>query len=311
MIFGVLTICLGCLCGLFVVLLLAGEAIQAAAPQLHDASHADFKAVIPALFMYVVLGVTFIWLGIGSIMKHRWARALLLLISWSWLVVGVLAMVMMAILMPKLMTSMQANMPSNATMSPAAMTVMMIVLTTIYGFIFVVIPAIWTFFYNSRHVKATCEASNPAPCWTDACPLPVLAICLWAVFSVGTMLLMPFAANGVFPFFGTFLTGMGGTATWMILGGLWGCSGWLMYKLDLRGWWLLLISMVLLSISTTLTYSLHDITEAYQLMGYSEAQIEQIKTTGLGGRYLAWTSLLFTVPLIVYLLFIKRYFRKV
>ena len=31
----------------------------------------------------------------------------------------------------------------------------------VLGVVFVIVPAVWTFFYNSRHVKATCETRDP------------------------------------------------------------------------------------------------------------------------------------------------------
>ena len=68
---------------------------------------------------------------------------------------------------------------------------------------------ICTFFYNSRHVKATCERRDPATRWTDACPLPVLGFCLWLLLGVPMLLIMPLAGHGVMPFFGIFLSAAG------------------------------------------------------------------------------------------------------
>jgi hypothetical protein len=56
------------------------------------------------------LAVALIWLGIGSIKARRWARALLLIFSWSWLVMGVC----MTAVMPFFMAKVMANLPPNA-----------------------------------------------------------------------------------------------------------------------------------------------------------------------------------------------------
>jgi hypothetical protein len=65
------------------------------------------------------------------------------------------------------------------------------------GVVFVLLPAIWTYFYRSPHVKATCEARDPVARWTDACPLPVLGFCLWLLFSVPMLLVMPISGHCV------------------------------------------------------------------------------------------------------------------
>jgi len=179
------------------------------------------------------------------------------------------------------------------------------------GVIFVILPAIWTFFYNSRHVKATCEARNPVACWTDACPLPVLALCLWASFCVPMMLVVPFACHGVAPFFGIFLTGVPGTIFYLALAGLWGCAAWLLYRLDPRGWWLILIAMGVGSVSSLMTFARHDALEMYRLMDYPEAQIEQIQKSGLLlGNNMIWLMSFSLLPFLGYLFFIKKYFHR-
>ena len=58
----------------------------------------------------------------------------------------------------------------------------MVIALLFLGVFFVILPAVWIFFYKSRQVKATCEARDPVARWTDACPLPVLALCLWFLF---------------------------------------------------------------------------------------------------------------------------------
>ena len=308
-VFGIMTLLLGCLCGLFVPLMLAG---QMAAAKVPNAPPANTAAMLPGMAMYGALAVVLIWLGIGSIQARRWARALLLIFSWSWLIMGVF----MTAIMPFVMGKAMANLPPDAKtgrpiMSPAAITGMVIVMTIFFAVFFVLVPAFWTFFYNSRHVKATCEARDPAVRWTDACPLPVLAFCLWTWLAVPMMLIMPLAANGVMPFFGGFISGLPGGLFCVVIAAIWGVAGWWMYRLDARGWWLILVAMVLFMVSALLTYAHHDIIEMYQLMGYPQAMIDQIQKTGLlTGNRMSWLMSVCWLPFLGYLLFIKKYLRK-
>ncbi len=307
MIFGILTLLLGCLCGLFVPLMLFG---QMAAARLHPPS-ANTAAMLPAIVIYGGLAVALIWLGIGSIQARRWARALLLIFSWVWLVAGVVMLIVMSFVMPKVFANMATAAPANQPMPPAAaMHAVMVFMLLFSGVFFVVVPAFWVFFYNSRHVKATCQARDGVTRWTDACPLPVLGLCLWLLFSVPMLLLMPLSAHGVVPFFGMFLSGAPGSLICLLFAAVWAYAAWLIYHLKSEGWWLILLVMVLSMVSALATFAHHDMLEMYRLMGYPKAQIDQMQKTGLmTGNSITWLMTLSVVPVLGYLLFVKRYFR--
>ena len=307
-VFGILTILLGCLTGLLILLMLVGQAVAARNP---NAPPAPLSAILPAILIYVILAVALVWLGIGSIKARRWARALLLIFSWGWLVMGVIALISVAIIMPKILAgAASAGTDANHAAPAAAIAGAMAVVFVIFGVFFVIVPAIWIFFYHSRHVKATCETRDPVTRWTDACPLPVLALCLWLLFAVPMLLLMPIVGHGVIPFFGMFLTGLPGTLLCLAIAALWAYAAWLLYKLDVRGWWLILIAFVVFMVSSVMTYARHDITEMYQLMGYPQAQIDQIQKTGLlTGNRMAWIMSFTMLPFLGYILFVKKYLR--
>jgi len=307
LVFGILTILLGSMTGLLLLLMLVG---QVAARSTH-APMAPISALLPALFIYGILAVALIWLGIGSTMARRWARALLLIFSWSWLVMGVFAVLGVVVFLPIVLENVRAAAPAGQPAMPAAaIGVIMVITCLMLGVFFIVVPAVWIFFYKSRHVKATCEARDPVTRWTDACPLPVLGLCVWLMFSAPMMLVMPIMGHGVMPFFGTFLTGLPGTVFCLAIAALWAWCAWLLYKLDARGWWLILFAMVLFTVSAVMTYTRHDMIEIYQLMGYPQEQIDQIQKTGLlTGNRMAWIMLFSTLPFLGYILFVKQYLR--
>jgi hypothetical protein len=220
----------------------------------------------------------------------------------------------MVIAMPFFMSKTFANLPANPNgqpaMPPGAITGMVIGMTLFFGFFFVLLPAVWIFFYNSRHVKATCETRDPVTRWTDACPLPVLALSLWLLFAVPMLLLMPVMGHSVIPFFGMLLSGLPGSLMCLAVAALWAWCAWLLYKLDVRGWWLILIAIVAYTVSALVTFSRHSMLEMYQLMGYPQAQIDQIQKMGLfTGNSMAWWTVIFMVPFLGYLLFVKKYLR--
>jgi hypothetical protein len=218
----------------------------------------------------------------------------------------------MAFMMPRALA--QQSAANGAAGTPATPSVPVGVIMTFMlffmGIFFVLLPAIWVYFYKSPNVKATCEVRDPATRWTDACPLPVLAASLWLLVGVLMMLLMSIAAHGVMPFFGMFLTGLPGSLLRLVMAALFVYAAWLLYKLDVHGWWLVLITLLVMLVSTLLTYARHDVIEVYQLMGYSQAQIDQLQKTGLfTGHRMNWLMALCMVPWLGYILFIKKYFQ--
>lgn len=304
-VFGSLTAFLGLLAALFVPLMILASHLPAQpnAPARPNMS--------PIAAIYAVLAIVLIWLGIGSIMARRWARALLAVWSWSWLVMGLIAIAVLAAMAPQLAQTIRAAQPAGQPPLPeSAQTMMMLIPAVMMSLLFVVLPLIWGLFYSGRNVKATCEARDPVPRWTDRCPLPVLAISLWLAFGALCMLIMP-AFHSIAPFFGILLSGAAGTIFYLCLAAIWAYSAWAIYRLEWRGWWVVFVAMVLFSVSGIVTYSRHDIAELYARMGYATAQVEQMRAVGLFGHStMAWGSWIFTVPILGYLLYIRRFFRR-
>jgi len=306
-VFGVLTILLGCACALFVPLMLFSQIMTVRATD----TPLNLSALLPAMSLYVVLAVALVCLGIGSIKAQRWARALLLIVSWSWLVMGMVMLIAMAFLMPKMLANVAATGSAGHPPIPGFMTTVIIVTLGFFGVFFVMVPGIGAFFYSSRHVKATCEARNPAVCWTDGCPLPVLACSLWLAFGAAMMLILPLTSHSVMPFFGIFLTGVLGTLSYLTVAAIWGYAAWALYELQGWGWWLITIGLCLYLASTLITFSRHDVVEMYRLMGYPEAQIQLLQRSNLlAGSGMMWMMVFCMVPWLAYLIFIKRYFRR-
>jgi hypothetical protein len=303
-VFGILTILLGCLAGLLVLLMLVGQAASA-----RTTGAASLSAILPVLSIYGVLAVALVWLGIGSTMARRWARALLLIFSWTWLIMGVLGFSFMVFMMSRI-HFLDGGAPGHPPTPSPTMGMVMVFMSLVLGVFFAILPAVWTFFYSSRHVKATCETRDPVTRWTDACPLPVLGCCLGLAGSVTTMLIMPIAGHGVMPFFGTFLTGLPGSMLCLAIAALWSYAAWSLYKLEQRGWWLILIALCVFMMSALLTFARHDLMEMYRLMDYPEAQIEQMQKTGLlVGNRMTWLMAFSALPFLGYLLFIKKFLR--
>ncbi len=304
MVLGIFTILFGGLCGLMAATLTLAPA------SIGPGSR--WQNILPALLMYGGLAVAMVWLGIGSILARRWARALLLIFSWSMLVMGLVAVVFTIVWFPQMLAVIQTVEPAGQAPLPPAVTRVLILIPLILITLFMVlVPAVGVLFYRSPHVRATCEARDPVPRWTDACPLPVLAVALWLAATVLMMLMIPFAYRGLFPLFGSLATGVVGSVAALILAAIWGWCAWAFYQLDVRGWWLLVVSVVVFTLSAILTYSRHDLIEVYALMGYPEehlALLRQVNFTSAAA--ICWSTGGWALAVLGYLLFIRRYFRS-
>jgi hypothetical protein len=269
-VFGVLEILFGMLAGLMIPLMLFGQIMASRLNQ--DAM--PLRQTLQGMALYAVIAVTLIWVGIGSFQARRWARALSVIISWSWLLTGVVTVVSMIFLLPTMLKASQQQ--QGAPMPEVAQMIAKLVALTFIGFFFVVVPTIFVCFFQSRHVKATCEAYDPVPRWTDACPLPMLALSLWLGFSALALLLLPVTANGVLPVFGQLISGPVGWFGCAALAGALGYSAWAMYRLRKAGWWSAVGFICLGSASSFLTLSRVDLMDMYRLMGYGERQMDVI-----------------------------------
>ena len=295
-VFGILVILLGCLCALMVPLLFLGLLVAA-----QHGGAMNYQTMIPAALTYLTLATALIWLGIGSIMVRRWARALLLILAWSWLVVGIFSSVSMFFVVPRMM----ATIPAGARVIAKA------VMLVFFAVLFLAIPGILVIFYQNKNVKATCEAHDPVTRWTDRCPLPALALSVWLGLGALSMLLMPLAYHSVLPVFGVLISGLPGTIVFLALAGLWGYLARAAYQLKPVAWWITVAMLVLFTMSNIITFSRIDLAELYQLMGYSEQQIDQIASFSFfSSKTMVWWTALFCLPLFGCLLGVKRYFAR-
>jgi hypothetical protein len=269
----------------------------------------NWRMLVPTVVIYGLLSIVFVWLGIGSIKCRRWARSIALVLSWTWLLVGAAALIMFIWIGPAIFNSAAAA--GGQPMPPAARAIAMVVAVGFLGVFFIIIPGALMLFYGSSHVKATVEALDPQPRWTDACPLPVLAVSLLAAFGAVSMLTMPVAYNGTMPFFGVILSGLMGSAVWTVLAALLAYAAWSIYRLQPAGWWIVALTLIVLTVSNAVTFSRIQLSTLYREMGYPEKQIEQIQQFGVFGptQMVVWT-LVFMAPIIGYLMFVKKYFRR-
>lgn len=302
-VFGILLIIFGGFCTLMVPFAIFG---MIASVFLDKSSAAGMSPtmMIPGILVYVVAAVWFIWMGIGSIKARRWARALLLVTSWIWLVGGIGGLIYLLLFMPDMFDKMGENKQIPAGVALIVKYVAMVFSTVFY----VIIPGVLVLFYGSKNVKATCEFRDPPVRWTDKCPLPALALSLMFGFWAASIPFMGFYGWAI-PFFGTVLNGMRGAAVGI---GIMLLSGYIAsgtYRLNIKAWWGAVLLIIGWAVSAGITFSRVSILEYYERMNFTEQQLDVIKQYGLPqGNSMAIFCGLWFVGFLAYLLYTRRYF---
>ena len=303
LVFGILEIVFGGLCALAALFMLLAMA-AAAAFDAGDSPPMFTGTMIPILLFYVVLSAWFITMGIGSIKARRWARALLVVSSWLWLICGTNGLIGMLLVMPGMYEQMReaGDMPQGLAIF---MECVMIGSIVVFG---VLLPGVLLLFYGNRNVQATCELRDPKVHWTDRCPLPVLALSLVFGLMAASMPMMGFF-GWLMPFFGHVLNGWAGAAVAIIAALVFGYLARGMYRLRKPAWWVGIVVGSAWAISSALTFLRANTVDLFGGMDLPAEQLEMMQelysaqNTGFVLYSHAWFVLF-----IGYMLYVKKYF---
>lgn len=302
-VFGILEIILGGICALAVPMMLFSIILSTTMNKSSDMPM-NIGMMIPGMLFYILSAVWFIWMGIGSIKARRWARALILISSWIWLICGIVGLIAMLVFLPTIYD----QIAQKGQIPKEMVTIMQYAMFGFIAIVYIIIPGVLVLFYGSRNVKATCEFRDPQVRWTDKCPLPVLAMSLMFGFGAGSMVLMGFY-GWVVPFFGYILSGIAGAGIALVSMVLLGYIAWGTYKLDIKAWWCAVLMTIAWAISTGITFSRVSLWDFYAKMNFPEQQLEIMKQF-IMPQYstIAFFFGVWIVAFLGYLLYTRRYF---
>ncbi len=310
-VFGVFQIILGLLAALMVPFAAFGAFMSRLAPGGGAMRPGQFIAGVAS---YAFLAAALIGLGIGSVQMKRWARALTLVTSWYGLITGSLITVLLTAMLPvamrSVLTQAQRNVGAAApTISTGVMAVVLTLIIIFAAFFLVAVPIAFVVFYSRQDVLETVRRRDPIERWTDLTPLPVLGASL--VFAIAAFYaLLAGVSTPLFPFFGRYLTGIPGSACFVVVAVLDSYLAGALFRREVSGWWLAIVLVPLRVLSMALTYRKADTMQAYSKMGMSDAQIQMLSANPMfRGHVLQWWGMISMLLLFGYLLWLKRYFK--
>ena len=292
---GIMELLFGSVCAGFVLLM---AVLTELAPRSGAGAAPPTAAFAMNVVIYSLFAAYFFSVGIGSIRRRRWARALGLIVSWMWLLVGVVSLATLAVLLPRLL-------PNFAPGGPPAVIMAVIFGTTFVLYVF--IPGIFILFYRSRHVQATCEAHDRKVRWTDRAPLPVIGVSL--MFACGAVALLASLSYAAVPLLGTILTGVPAMIVVLAVAGLMALLALQLYRLKLQAWWTLLLFQIAGVIVGTITLLRTNFDELYERMGIMTPQLRALHLGQLYRDPLLWLPIGATwLGFFLFVLWIRRYF---
>lgn len=293
-VFGIVEILGGLCCALLTAIALI--------PLIVSPNDSSIPQIVPGLLVYIFLSIWLIWMAIGTIRARRWARTLMLAGSWLMLAYGILAMGVIFFILPKCYASLEI---------PNEMTSALLIGTYVFmAVIYLLFPTIGILFYGNRNVRATIEHSDPGPSWTDCYPLPVLVLVMMLAMAAASMLMMSFM-NFTMPFFGILVTGWQGAIVLFCCFSICVALAFGAHRLRSVAWWGVLGVLSLGLVSQLITFSRIDLMDFYEVMGYSDQMMQQMRDMNwMDAPMFVAMSLTYAVPTLIYLLLIKRYFEK-
>ena len=295
---------IGAFCVLFMLFSIVG-AIAVTTLGESVFSTMNIGQMILVVILYLLLAVWFVWMGIGSILARKWARALILITSWLWLISGVLGILFILLFMPDIF----APMATGEEITKEIAVVVQSILMGVMAVILVIIPGVFVLFYSSRHVKATCEQRDPQVRWTDKAPLSVITVSsILGIVAIS----MPFLGfyQWTIPFFGLVLSGTPGAIVVLIYTLLFAYAAWGTYKLRMRAWWCGLILTIASVVSMGITFSRVSLVEFYEQMNMPNESLDIMKEFGIfhdTTTYLIFWGIM-AIGFLWFLIYTKKYF---
>lgn len=253
--------------------------------------------IVTNIVFYAIAAAYFFAVGVGSIRKRRWARALSMVVSAMWLVAGVISIVAIAIVAPHMM----------AIIPPSQTTLILTVVFITIGVAFILLPLVLFLFYRSESVRATCAAADPTVRWTDRVPPPILALVLLMAYgAVSTLISISY---GVVPLFGTIFTGAPAVIVLLAIAGLFAFLAVQLYRMKKSAWWTLVLLQVIGGTIGAWTMMRTDFEKLYQQMGLMTQQVRAMHLVELYRDPMMWAFIAVCwMAMLVYLLWVRRWF---
>lgn len=251
----------------------------------------------------IISGIFALWLGMGSIMRKRWARANLQALGWLWtggFVVGIIANIgAFPIIIDSMSQPQEADLPEGFF---AGMVIGML-------FFYLMPGVLLMWIYSLRNVRLTAEFHDNHARWTD--PIPNSVLIYWQLLAAGSITFLAMS-----PFYHEVLAMVEVEANpiltvagCLIVSAVLGLTAFGFAKLKPWAWWVAAGLSVLGVVGTYFLSQNMDPMAAYEDLELSEEELEMYEQMTSGVMYTTFPAAFTWVVLFGFLIWIKRHFR--
>jgi hypothetical protein len=253
-----------------------------------------FGNIASQIIGYYLIAAVLITLGYGHLTRKSWIRKGMIALSWTWLVIGSPMIVIVFFILI-----------ASKTLSLAAAVAALVFLCLSY----LVLPAFLIRYYQGINIRKTLENTPNRSVWVENLPVPILVqVSLYLFLFIVLHILIFF--NGIFPLFGTFLSGFQGIIAIDISIAAIAVLIWGTLNLQAWSWWSSVILMGLFSLSTAVTFARYSFTDLLSVLAFPPAEVQFLQGIPAKGYHFA---ILTGIPLVLtwlLVLFSRRYFRS-
>jgi len=246
-----------------------------------------FGNITAQVVCYYLIAVVLLVLGYGHLRARSWARTAVLVLMRAWLVIGLpVVIAVFGILLAS----------KDVSVAQAASVGVFLLLA------YAVLPWAAIHLYNSRNTRLAFQLPDHDSAVAEARQMPILAlVTLFALYILALHLLVLF--NGLFPFFGQWLTGLQGirAIAYSILA--LAAIAWGTLLRHRLAWWAALLYIALMTLSLVLTLVRSTYTDLLVALNFPPTEVDILDGLPLQGYHLA---IFFGLPLLLTLLMIVR-----
>ena len=226
------------------------------------------------IVVYYLLGIVGLATGYGHIRLRSWVRPFMVAILYTWLIIGApVCLVAFFILAGT----------KDLTIISSTITIIGLI------FCYSLLPVILIRYYNSAQIRLALETADPNPGKLATFPVSLITlICMGVILVIIFNLLI--LCNGIFPFFGRWLSGRQGGITLVI------CIGWttlITWGTTQRrkwAWWGNIFLVGLFGLSCLITFLQSSYSDILIVMNFPAYEITLLKGIPIGGVHFAILS---------------------
>jgi len=251
-----------------------------------------------SLLFDALAALYFAAIGIGSIRARRWAQSIAVAVSGVWLIGGLFAFAALFVVMPHLLVIVPPS-QERAFISTASISIFVTM---------VLVPLVLLLFYGAPSVRATCEAHDPKPRWTERAPVPVLALSL--VLALGALMLIVNLNVKSYVLFGFMLTGATASVALVAIALLFAVMAVQLFRLRESAWWMLLLLHLVGAVGLAMTLARGaGVNESYLRNANMTPQIRAMHLETLPQDPKMWAIIAVGwIAYLAFLVWLRRYF---